>query len=89
MLARLKWLGLKAASLFSKVTLLLTIAASLLWVPISNFLLEMGCDQRGLCNAALENFIWIWAVPIAATGLAFAFWIIGTRASEAANEVVR
>lgn len=89
MLARLKWLGLKVTSLFSKIALLLTIAASLLWVPASNFLLEMGCDQRGLCNTVLENFLWIWAAPIAATGLAVAFWIIGRRAGEAANEVVR
>jgi hypothetical protein len=88
-IARPKWLALKVASLFSKVTLLLTIAASILWVPTSNFLLEMGCDQRGLCNTAFENFLWIWGVPIAATTIAFALWIIGRRASEAANEVVR
>ncbi|WP_160328070.1 hypothetical protein [Sphingopyxis sp. H115] len=89
MIARLNWLALKVASLFSKVALLLTIAASILWVPTSNFLLEMGCDQRGLCNTAFENFLWIWGVPIAAISIAFALWIIGGRASEAANEVVR
>ena len=86
-ISRIKWAGLKMVSLAGKSLLLLAITASVIWVPITNYIVELSCIEAAQCNSPLENFLLIWGIPALACAIGMAFWAGARRASLMAQDL--
>lgn len=87
MAVRLKRLCLRLIGILGRATLFVMIGCSVVWIPLTNIVIDIACIDRGNCNSAFVNFLWIWAVPVIACTIAFSLWVLGARAAEAADRI--